>query len=889
MKKKTIVWALLPVAALLVACGGSNSSSSQPASSSSASASSSQPASSASSSAASSSASQSSASSQSSAASSESSQSQSSEISSQSSQSQSSSSSQEPVEHLEGYAPVSSAIETRDFDERFDVMVDDFSGDAIQGTTTGTLHEGYLRALVDSNLDSFPNTTDGAIYKAASGSYEAMNFGANGIGFKMRVSRGRLGLANLRLELRGGDGYQTYRINLNEARNSDNEELPELTNEFQDILINPGQTIEDENTVYKNLDGTDSEQTVLGMILGFHLVANDLEVGAEIEIEEVFTYSGVNRVVLDDFNRADVSRVPDAWWGGSASGFIVRRGVALGTGKTYMTPALADKQYLVITAMGDSSSVTFTGYDAQGEELIDFAWSEALGVNNPLVPLANGGYGNYAINLAQLSGNGILSHVAITANSGVEIAGVFLTSFEVPQLDLVYPHIAVTSVLDTFDRNIASLSPDWDASAAIQANIEAGVTGFVSYNHGDQIYTENGSLHLPAAASPDYAQVTIGYADELLDVNAKYVVIAAKGEDLNLMRFKFRGGGSDTEVWFNAGLANEGVKAYGNNQIPSPYVDNGGFTHYVFNLAQNGLGVTGIFDLYYTGENPAEIGSIYFANDDFSLFETGRQACQVGDELDLTNYAWVGNMHAPDARFFGIEIAEASDADYMSLRVEKGGSAIWLKDGVLKAYFADGTLVDPTAAIPATGTTIYVDMESAPFPAENDGYVHLHVGGGFTGIVKFANFIAAMDGFAKSFGGSDPVTTTGGYVYCGGFLIDAAYDYLSITVKATGTNMTFDSLRIESPDGSLAYFNNPNTCPALHLDGTPVSGSDVIPEEGVTVVVDVANSWISLAAGQRLHVHYADWGNPSGTIQVLDVTGIARVKPYNLIFAELPA
>lgn len=868
MKKKTFAWAVLPLAALLLACGGPTSSSSDVSSVSPASQPTSTP------------------SSQTPAPSSE--PAPSSQTPEPSSEPAPSSQTPAPVEHLSDYTAVSENAETREFDARFDAPVEDFSGETLAGQTTGTRHNGFLRALVDSSLGNFPKTADGAIYKVASGSYEAMGFGANGIGFRMRVSRGKVGLKNLRLELRGDDAFQTYPIQLAEARDSDNEALPELTEEFQDFLINPGQTIEDENTVYANLDGTPSETKVLSKILGFHLVANDIEVGGEIEIDDVFTYVGTTRTVLDDFNRDAVKPVPNAWWGDSASGFVVRKGVLLDKAKSYTTPSLGQHSHLVIAAMGDSSGVTLKGIDAAGVTLASFKWSEALGDASPLPVTATGGYANYVVNLTQLSGNGILDKVIVESTTPFEISNVFLTSLETPVLDLSYPRIAPTVTMDSFDREIASLNSDWDASALIQANIDADVNGFVSYNHGDQIKTTGGALVLPAAE--DYAQVTIGYKATRLDMNAKYVVIAAKGEDLNLFRFKFRGGGKDTEVWFNAALAAEGVKTYGDKAIPSPYVDAKGFTHYVVDLALNGLAVTDTFDLYYTGATGMEIESIYFAGDDFSLVKKSEGQTVLTAPQNLADWAYAGGIYAGSSRYFGVEVVSASGgANLMSFRLVMGDKEAWLKDGVIKAYTASGALIDPSAAIPETGMTLYFDLSTGEFPAENDGWVHLHVGGGFEGVATLGKFIVAERGFAKSFGGRDVVTVNKTYEFLGGFDIDAPYDFVAITLEASGRNMTYESFRIESPKGTVAYANNPSTWNAVHADGSPVVASDVIPEVGETIYVNVAESAIVLSAGTALYAHYADWGEPVGTIQITDLSGVSAYMPYNLILSKLPA
>ena len=177
---------------------------------------------------------------------------------------------------------------TRSYREEFDEMIEDFSSETPTGTTTGTFNKPLLRVLVDSQDINEPQSPDAAIYKMATGVYAIQNF--EGIGFRMRaVGNKAINLSNLVLGLRGDDAYKVYPLNLGEALDPDQEELPELTDQFQDIIISPQQSL-DAATVYELAAGGPSEQTVLGKILGFHLYALDEECSAVIEIESVFLY-----------------------------------------------------------------------------------------------------------------------------------------------------------------------------------------------------------------------------------------------------------------------------------------------------------------------------------------------------------------------------------------------------------------------------------------------------------------------------------------------------------------------------------------------------------------------------------------------------------------------
>ena len=453
---------------------------------------------------------------------------------------------------------------------------------------------------------------------------------------------------------------------------------------------------------------------------------------------------------------------------------------------------------------------------------------------------------------------------------------------------MVYPTIKPTVTLDSFAGDVASLDADWDASAAKQVNIDAGRTGFVSYSMGDQISVAGGVLNLPAAPEPGYAQVTAGYISTHVDPTAKYVVIAAKGDNLNLMRFKFRGQGSDSEVWFNAGLAAEGVKAYGDAKVPSPYVDDNGFTHYVFDLALNGLGVGDLFDLYYTGATGAQIESIYFATDDFAVNQAAEAAPAQGELVSLADYTYVGGIAAAPTDVLGVRIAKAEgDADFHSFRIKMGDTVLWLKDKAIPAYYADGRPLLPTDKIPEDGCDIYFDLSL--FPEDVEKYVHCEMGGlDSVGSVQISKLLRMNRGYLHSFGGLAEKTIDKEYMWLGNVCVDAAYDFLMITLKAKGTNMTYESFRLESPLGTFAFANNLTTFSAIHADGTPVVAADAIPEDGETILLDVSKSAIVLTAGGYVDFHYAGWGDPVGTIQITDISGCAVNTPIELIIPHLP-
>ena len=161
----------------------------------------------------------------------------------------SSSSTSDGITHRDPFeTDIENSSKTRDYKSDYDEMVEDFSTNGNQKNT--------LRVLVDSET-MLANTPDFAIYKMATGSYELESY--EGIGFRMRkVGEGTLDLSNLVLALRGGDAFETYPISLADAVDTDVEALPELTEEYQDFIIAPGQSIEDDTTEYPAKEGGNS-------------------------------------------------------------------------------------------------------------------------------------------------------------------------------------------------------------------------------------------------------------------------------------------------------------------------------------------------------------------------------------------------------------------------------------------------------------------------------------------------------------------------------------------------------------------------------------------------------------------------------------------------------
>ncbi|MCH4228792.1 MAG: hypothetical protein LKF75_03740 [Bacilli bacterium] len=779
---------------------------------------------------------------------------------------------------------------TRDYDKRFDEEVEDFSTATLAGSSTVNVHNGFLRSVVDSNLDSFSKDAGSAIYKVAAGTFEAMNLGTNGIGFRMRVKEGKLSLSNLVLELRGDDAFKTYPIQLSAAKDGDGEALPELTSEYQDFIINPGQTIEDADTVYTNTDGTASSTKVLDKIVGFHLRANDEEVSAVLDIDEVFTYTGTTRTTLDDFNREELNKIPGAWWGGNDSGasILVRKGLSLAGGASYTTADLdateAAESHIVMSLLGDSSGATVT-VKYTDDSTVSHPWSELKAkTSNSVVSTIDGAYINLAIDVS-VFGEKTIKNVSI-ANSGtnpLEVSNVFVTSFEEPSLDLSFPRLDTENsvTFDNFNRTINSLGTDWDASAALSANVDAGINGFVSYNHGADIKTDGSDLLLPAAPSPDYDEVTIGSQHTM--AGAQYIVFAIKGEegyDASEFRFQI---GSQSTLYLNQAHAAEGVKTI-NGDVENPYLGVDGYDWYVVDLNYEKMTAGDLINMYYTGDKAIKVGSIFYANQASSKIEGASNDVSANcTDINLADYHYVGGLDNFASAYYGIDIKGDGTATFDSLRVEYNGATKWIKDGEVVGKLSDGTALSKEMVIPTSETTLWIDVKASGYSVAS-GTAHLHVGGGFTGVISVSKLHAADNGYKETYTGGAVVTipAAGGYTYGFGIVTTNAVDRLYFTLSGDGTeNLKYFRLEYNSKTLYPGHEGAEHLTIHKASDGSELSSTDAVPSEAALYYVDFAENGYVAKAGATAHFHFNDAADVGGVLTFSDFYGTASVLPYS--------
>lgn len=831
------------------------------------------------------------------------------------------STSEEDVTHREGFNhSLAEGAVTRSYDERFDKIVEDFSGETPSGTTTGTLHNGVLREVVDSNLTSFQNSSDAAIFKMASSTFEGDKtiLGQSSVGFKMRVIEGKLPIKDLILGIRGGDGIPVYPVSLSNAIDPDGEKLPELTNEFQDILIDVGASVNDENAVY---EGTTTN--VLTNAIGFHLyVKGDAKVSAVVEIEEVYFVKGADKTSIDKFDRDTLSKSPNVYWGPTdcADALFVKKGVKLGKDQNYTTKEFDEEEksysHIVLNAMGDLSgasvSVTYDD-EASTVKTLPFASLKAQG-DKAVVNAIDGAYSDLAIDLTAFEGpeGAKVKKVSLTnaKDAELQIGRVFLTNFQVPDLNKRYPSINTETAVtfDNFNRNFSSLSDNWDASSADEKNVAAGINGFVSYKNGDKISTSDGHLNLPGTVGDDYDEVTIGSTHVLN--NAQYLVFSIKGEegyDLNNFRIEMNG---KAALYFNSALAMEGVKTYGDETYTSPYVTADGFTWYIIDLAQNDRTASDLLAIYYTGEKAIQIDSIFYANG-WSVADVRDGSANTAElSLNAKDGTYAGNAGPSTyAKYFAFSVkGDGEKATLHSFRVQhNGGDYQWIKDGKIDVYDSTGKKVNGDTVIPAEGETYYVDITSDAFSKTGDGWSHLFLGmQDEEGSVTLEKIFMASDGYA--FASKAAFEATGNndnYGYCGGWDVTAHADRLMFTVSADKT-CDLANFRVEKAGSAPIFASN---VPGMlkNLDGTnfdltskiggPNTGTDNDGnpvDETVTVILDLKVAGIDLQKGDVIHFHNDIASGKTmkfgaATAYSDDYPVAAALANYNQVWAVTPA
>ena len=763
----------------------------------------------------------------------------------------------------------------RNYKSDFDSMVDDFSGATLQGTNENgsVVTHDKLRVLVDSANDDFPESPDEAIYKMATGAYELHKF--EGIGFKIRkVGEGTLDLSNLVLGLRGGDAYKVFELNLADAVNPDGEALNELTDEWQDIVVCPNLSIEDDTTEYQMLEsGEASGLKVLEMILGFHLYATG-EVSQLIEIEEVFITQAGEKTVLDSFARTAVNKVDDTCWWRDSTGFIVNKGVTLDNGASYQTANIdnaADFENLVLNISGNSSELSVAPVTATGQGTA-VPWASLKDQDgNPVKGAVNGSFNSFVINLANsgIPTEGVIGYKLIS-ESEVHVSQIFLSNLVDKAAVTVYPELDAknAAMFDNFNRTQSGFDGDYDKSSTNQIVIDAGLNYALSYNNGDKITVADGHVTFDATtlAESDYINFKEGRA--IYD-GQQYLVLSVKGEEgatLDGFRIDVGNGAVWSHSWYSA----SGLKVPSLDATNYPYTTADGYKWLVIDLKESGMDPAAktdqAIDMYYSGTGKFMIDSIFYAD----VVGVAMKETEVINATiaDLSGYNYVGGFDNTTANLLKMTFKSNTEGQTLkSIRLGMPGGEFWFKDG--KLIDENGNVIPGDTPVTAEGTTVVIDLTASGIETLA-GAIHVH-SGGFDGSAGDISVVVSTLQEAQ-----DPVIETevinatiadlSGYNYVGGFDNTTA-NLLKMTFKSNTEGQTLKSIRLGMPGGEFWFKDGK----LIDENGNVIPGDTPVTAEGTTVVIDLTASGIETLAG-AIHVHSGGFDGSAGDITVIAST-----------------
>lgn len=807
------------------------------------------------------------------------------------------SSSSDPGPSIEHRDPFVSAIPegsiVREYDERYDHMLEDMSGTALQGTSNGTIGSQYLRVLVDTNDANMPKTPAAAIYKKGTAAITLQD--GYSIGFRMRLAEGNIALKDLKLGLRGAaadNDASVYPIRLSEAYDENADELPELTNEFQDFVISPGESIADEATVYP---GTSAK--VLSDIVGFHLMADDAnELSGIIEIEKVFAVKNGEETPLDTFNRKEVGALSaeGGYWNNS-TGFIYQRGLTVKEGITYETPSsapLADYDKLVVQIQGDTSGSDLLAL--YGEDTpVSFDWDSLKADAEKAVPSAvNGAFHNLVIDLPSsgIAKSG-LTGFRLTSTTDIRIAKLFLTNMEVPAPITTYPSISSTGLL-TLDEFERTATPDakYDDSVTRWAD-DPTIRAFVDFANQGKAKMDGHDLVFMPSSEATPANVTVSFKSTET-YGHEYLVLPMKveggtaGEGLEKLRIKTNNG--EGHKWIHEWFAAEGLPTVPTDASSYEYVDADGYTYYIFDLnfmAWNGADVTEL-GFYYGGDATIKVKAAYLATDESWSLDRAINKVEEGGTYDVSGYVYAGSLGKAKADAAYIELKGDGVVTLDSIRIQQEGgvTSAWGNSGLKIFSLTDGRYIDPSLPVPETAITIVIPFAANGLDPELEADVHLHVGavgtGSLTkisgGLLKKGTLTPIGDNTKPRVIKSTTSPEVPGYEY-GGYYADIPTSLeLSVTFTTACSLASFHIVLADAKANEYATFfanasENWNTVYSW-ADGTPFDGNAVMEAETSKVlVVDLmALETVKAKADSHVHLKAGVWAVTDITINLVN-------------------
>lgn len=769
----------------------------------------------------------------------------------------------------------------RAYNPNFDVMIDDFSSKTPTGIVSGDAvyqDEPYLAVPVHSQWTNFPGTADGAIYKVGSSIYAFQTMDAIGIKVRLKEGSPKLGLDNLVMGLRGGDEYRIHEIKFSDAVDQDGSPLSEITEEYQEILVSPSQTISDSETVYKNIDGTDSTLRVLSTILGIHIYATG-DCKSDLEVAEIVGYRGETRVTIDNFSRTAINEADvNCWWRDSVGNIEVRNVDVAGGSYSVSKSDAAIMQNIVLSVKGDTSDLTIAPIRKDASKGSPVAWSNLKDSENKALPEAlKYSYVNYVINIANSGLDDDVIGVELASTKGCKISQVFLSDL-VDILPQDYPTIDVDSIrkFDDFNRTQTTFDTDWDTSATNSVVTGAGLNGCVAYSLGDGISVSNGSLNLKATEG--YTNFVEG--SKTARINEQYLVFSMKydGEG-SFDNFRILASSTGSPLYFNDWYAAPGTKS-----SETPYTSPDGYKWYVIDLEESNItNMTDTITFFYTGPTDMHIDEVFYADAQKANKIDEESKISVNTEgkiLDFTDggYQYFDGLNLPAKLPDVLALTLKGDGvtTLESFRLQVNTKTQWAKDNAL--YEHDGLVVDATSVLPEEFTTIYIDLALSGFESAEANSVIIHAGAfdGKIGIITFEKVDAYYysEGYVENMVSETKTVENNAYNYIGGSAGGiGGPKYVEITF--TGDLTTFRMAGSKTGE----YWVKDSKL--ILMDGSTLNPETVVVKE-TTIVIDLVAS--GFTNNEAIHMH--NGSDKTTSLTITSVRLICNNTPYAQVISQ---
>ncbi len=785
-------------------------------------------------------------------------------------------------------------VSARDYDENYDVWLDDLSGDTPAGTlTNGAFNKvPYLTAQASGDFGKDPNE---ALYKAGIGSFTFSN--SKEVTLSMRIgNEGALSLGDLSIAIRGGDSYVPYAVTFDTLFTTDGESMPALTNEFQDYTISWTTSLEGTEMYTVASTGELSTVNVLSSeMVGIHIYySGEGDMTTPLEISSIKSGS----TVVDDFNRTDVSSTVgwSGWWRGSV-GTIVNKSIHLNQNDSQYDvydDSKTDFSGVVVLISGDSTGVSF----AVRSNSAYSSYIPYLDIkdydNNTVESLSNEKQAIYIDAENTFSIVDDITGVSIrAATPNVHIWGIFLSNNESTPADVSWPSLDLKNVtyFDDFnraDRNKFETSYDASQAALTDEDKQHGVDYNIAYEGADYVSLIDEAL----VFKPNNGSlVNYGHGVKTDVSNNDYLVFSVKTTE-NATLDGFRVSIGNDILWANQFMSGNQLPAAQIGQVGYPFID-GEFTWLIIDLHQHEISPSNTMVFYYesgvdvTGN--IVIDQIFYTNAKDDLNTTSRVGIEettysLDAAKDLGTFT---STLIKDTVLVEMDMTITGTTKIDGLSLVVGGTELTFASGLINQFgevipteYSDETF-KVTVDLLANGITL---VDGASVVLKNNTVV---AGGTLTVAATLKDRVLHN---VRNIIASTSVDTSG-YVYGGGIDLTQLQSNL-IEFNVTSTSDVVDgisSLRLEFVTGEFLFLN---TGTVYNQYGELISTNLIAGEN--SIVIDLTASGIDVNSIKGAgHFHAGGWG-PAATLTVeinevsyrnlsQDVTELEQFKKYDIV------